>query len=313
MIKKVIGVLLLYFVLSQTSFAYWIWTPETKRWTNPKYAPKESPQEQFNFAKSYYEAKDYTTALNEFRKLVKYYHDAVEAPEAQYYMGLCLEETEKYYEAYQAYQKIIEKYPFSMRTDDVLQKEYIVAQKLLDYKKKVVGIDFTGENAAIDIFRKIIENAPYGKYAAASQYKIGLTMKGKGYFREATEEFQKVLDNYPDSEWAEPAKFQIALCTAKSSLAPAYDQTLTLEAKDKFKEFMKAHPEAELSQEAEERISELKDKEAEANYKIAQFYEKQKAYDSAKIYYHYVIKDFPKSDWAGKALEKIQALERERL
>ena len=312
-LKKGIFVLALWLALSSTAFAYWIWTPQSKKWTNPKYAPKESPQEQLKFAKSYYEAKDYTTAYKEFKKLVKYYVDAVEAPEAQYYMGLCLEEMTKYYEAYQAYQKIVDKYPFSTRMEDVLRQEYIVAQKLLDYRKKMVGIDFTGENAAIEIFRKIVENAPYGKYAAASQYKIGLTYKAKGFFVEATDEFQKVVDEYPESEWAEPAKFQIAQCAAKSSLDASYDQTFTQEAKDKFDEFLKAHPEAELSKEAESRIVELKDKEAESNYKIAAFYEKQREYKSAKIYYDYVIKKFAHSSWAEKAYEKLQEFEKKGL
>ena len=313
MIKKVLFVIILWFACAQASWAFWIWTPETKKWTNPKYAPKESPAEQLNFAKSYYEAKDYTTALNEFKKLVRYYSDAVEAPEAQFYMGLCLEELGKYYEAYQSYQKIIDKYPFSQRTQDVLQREYIVAQKLLDYRSKFAGIDFTGENAAIEIFKKVVENSPYGKYAAASQYKIGLTYKAKGYFEDATTEFQKVLDNYPESEWAEPARFQIALCAAKSSLESAYDQTMTQEAKDKFKEFVKTHPDAELSQEAEQRIGELKEKEAKSNYDIAAFYEKQKEYGSAKIYYNYVIKNYGASIWAGKATDRLRVLEKEKL
>ncbi|MBI5873127.1 MAG: outer membrane protein assembly factor BamD [Candidatus Omnitrophica bacterium] len=310
--KKFFLAILLALFLSQSAYAYWIWTPESKRWTNPKFAPKESPQEQLQFAKSYYDAKDYTTALNEFKKLVKYYSDALEAPEAQYYMGLCLEELGKHYEAYLAYQKIIDKYPFSQRTGDVLQREYIVAQKLLDFKKRVAGIDFTAENTAIDIFRKIIENAPYGKYAAASQYKIGLTLKAKGYFTEANDEFQKVLDSYPESEWAEPAKFQIALCAAKSSLDSSYDQTLTQEAQDKFKQFLEVHPEAELSKEADVRLDELKGKEAQSNFEIGRFYEKQKAYDSAKIYYNYVMKNFPKSTWAQKALGRMQDMERKQ-
>ncbi len=307
--KRFIAAILLCLFFSQSAWAYWIWTPESKRWTNPKYAPKESPQEQLNFAKGYYEAKDYKTAINEFKKLVKYYSDAVEAPEAQYYLGLSLEEIGKYYEAYQAYQKIIDKYPFSQRTNDVLQREYIVAQKLLDYKMNVAGIDFTAENVAIEIFRKIIENAPYGKYAAASQYKIGLALKTKAYFVEATDEFQKVLDSYPDSEWAEPAKFQIALCAAKSSLDASYDQTLTQEAKDKFNEFLQSHPEAELSNEAVARLGDLKDKEAQSNYEVGVFYEREKSYDGAEIYYNFVIKNYPSSQWAERASEKLRVLE----
>jgi outer membrane assembly lipoprotein YfiO len=310
MVKRIISILCVFCFLSQTAWAYWIWTPQSKKWTNPQYAPKESPQEQLKFAISYYEAKDYKVSLDEFKKLIKYYADAVEAPEAQYYTGLCLEGLGKYYEAYQAYQKVISKYPFSTRTADVLQQEYIVAQKLLDYRTRFIGIDMTGENAAMEVFRKIIENAPYGKYASASQYKIGLTLKAKGYYQEATDEFQKVVDNYPDSEWAEPAKFQIALCADKSSLGASYDQTLTQEAQEKFKEFVKAHPDAELSGEAQERIGVLTDKEAESQFNVGQFYEKEGSIDSAKIYYGFVIKNYPKSPWAAKSLERLQAIKR---
>ncbi|MDD5019168.1 MAG: outer membrane protein assembly factor BamD [Candidatus Omnitrophica bacterium] len=307
--KRVFLILFSIFLFSQSAYGYWIWTPESKKWTNPKYAPKESPQEQLKFALGYFEIKDYQTAYNEFKKLVKYYPDALEAPEAQFYMGRCLEETEKYYEAFQAYQKVIDKYPFTERTEDILQQEYIVAQKLLDYRKNVVGINFTGETAALEVFRKIIENAPYGKYAAASQYKIGLTLKAKGDFTEATAEFQKVLDNYPTSEWAEPAKFQIAVCAGRSSLDASYDQTMTQEAVDRFKTFLATHPDAELSEQAELRIDELRDKEAESNFEIGRFYEKQKAFDSAKIYYQFVIKNYPRSIWAQKSLERIKTLE----
>lgn len=264
------------------------------------------------FALGYFEIKDYETAYNEFKKLVKYFNDAVEAPEAQYYMGRSLEEMNKYYEAFQAYQKVIDKYPFTERTDDVLRQEYIVAQKLLDYRKNIVGLNFTGENAALDIFRKIIENAPYGKFAASSQYKIGLTLKAKGDFTEATSEFQKVLDNYPNSEWAEPAKFQIAICAARSSLDASYDQTMTQEAVDKFKVFLATHPDAELSEEADKRIDELRDKEAQSNYEIGEFYEKQKSPESARIYYQFVIKNFPGSSWSRKSMERMKALEGEK-
>jgi len=298
--------------MAQNASAFWIWTPQSQRWSNPKFAPKESPQEQLKFAVTYYEAEDYETAMREFNKLIKHYPDAVEAPEAQFYLGLCLDELGKYYEAYQAFQRVIAKYPFSTRTQDVLEHEYIVAQKLVDYRTSFIGINMTGENAAVEIFRQIIENAPYGKYAAASQYKIGLVNKAKGFFQDATREFQKVVDDYPESEWAEPAKFQIALCADQSSLDADYDQTLTEEAKEKFREFVKKHPDAELSNQAAERIDALRDKEAESQYLVGQFYEKQKAYKSSKIYYNYVVNNYPKSPWAIKALERIQMLERER-
>ncbi|MCM8762916.1 MAG: outer membrane protein assembly factor BamD, partial [Candidatus Omnitrophica bacterium] len=64
--------------------------------------------------------------------------------------------------------------------------------------------------------------------------------------------------------------------------------------------------------EAEKNIAELKDKEAEANFNTAVFYEKQKAYAAAKIYYETVVTNYPQSRWVKLAQEKIKEME-ERL
>ena len=39
------------------------------------------------------------------------------------------------------------------------------------------------------------------------------------------------------------------------------------------------------------------------------FYEKQKAYSSARLYYNDVIQNYSNSKWAAKALERIQVLD----
>ncbi len=192
-----------------------------------------------------------------------------------------------------------------------MKRQYQIGERFFEgEKRKVLGVALpTLENPAIEIFRKVVENSPYGDCAPQAQYKIGLFLKEYGRFNEAKEEFQKVVANYPDSEWAEAAKFQIALCTSKASLKPEYDQEATQEAKEKFEDFVKAHPDVELSKEAQDKARELKDREAESNFKTGQFYEKQRAYQSARIYYRYVIEDYPQSPWASKAQERLKALE----
>src|SRR5512135_1075396 len=95
--------------------AYWIWTPKTGKWVNPKNAVKPSPKEQFESAKGLYESKGYEEAKREFKKLLKSYPKSSEAAESQYYLGLIEEAQGNLYEAFQAYQKVIDKYPFSQR------------------------------------------------------------------------------------------------------------------------------------------------------------------------------------------------------
>ena len=105
-------------------YPYWIWTPKTQKWINPKTAPKPTPKEQFDFAKSLYDIKKYEEAKREFDKLLRSYPKSFEAAESQYYLGLIQEEQGNLYEAYQAYQKTIDKYPFSERIPEIIEREY---------------------------------------------------------------------------------------------------------------------------------------------------------------------------------------------
>jgi outer membrane protein assembly factor BamD (BamD/ComL family) len=128
-------------------------------------------------------------------------------------------------------------------------------------------------------------------------------------YYEAEEEFNKVVSRYPDSEWSAAAKFQIASCRASLSKGFAYDQGSAQEAKEKFAEFVKEHPDAVLSLDAEKNINQIIEKEAEASYNIAVFYEKQRVFDSARIYYNSVINDYGQTSWAAKAASNLQMME----
>ena len=295
------------------AYSYWIWTPKTGKWVNPKSSVKPTPKEQFAFAKAFYNDKKYEEAKREFKKLLKKYPKTFEASESQYYLGLIEEEQDSLYEAYQAYQKVIDKYPFSERIQEVIEHEYKIAERFMTgEKRKAAGIALPVENPAIEIFTKVVENSSFGPLAPKAQYKLALALKGLMRYYEAEEAFNKVLSNYPDSEWVEAAKFQIASCRSSLSRGPAYDQGATQEAKQKFEEFVKEHPEAVLSREAEKNIKQLKVKEAEASFNIGRFYEKQKAYESAKIYYNDTVNNYPDSVWAAKALERLQLMEQKK-
>ena len=81
------------------------------------------------------------------------------------------------------------------------------------------------------------------------------------------------------------------------------------EAKEKFQEFVKTHPDAALSRDAEKNIEFLREKESESNYNIGRFYEKQKAYEAAKVYYNDIINNYSDSIWAARALERLHIME----
>ena len=302
---------ILLFIPAIPSQAFWMWTPETNKWVNPKYAVKDTPQEQLAFAQEFYKSKEYKKAIHEFNKLIDHYPRAKEAADAQYYIGLCLKEQGELYPAFKAYQVVVEKYPFSERSGDIINEQFDIGNQLLEgkgKKGKIVSFVKGGDYDVVDIFRTVIKNAPYGKNAAAAQYKIGLYLQEKELFQESRDEFEKTINDYPESEWAQAAHYQIALSDAKRSSQAQYNQKVTQSAVEEFKTFVKDYPDAEFSDKAKNEIHKLKEKEAENNFVIASFYEKQKKYEAAKVYYTNIVEDYQTTSWAKKALVKLQQI-----
>ncbi len=296
---------------SSPSYAFWIWSPKTGSWKSPKQSVKPTPKGQLKVIQELYDGKKYQEALEESQKLIKHYPKAYEASEAQLFIGLSLEGMQKFYEGYKAYQKVIDKYPFSSRIDEIIERQLKIGQTFMSgEKRKAAGIDLPVENPSIEIFRKVVENSPYGKHAAQAQYLLGMILKNVSRFQEAHDEFEKVVTTYPESEWASPAKFQVADCASKIAPKAEYDQELTQEAKKKFEEFVKSQPDAALQEEARSQIDSLKEKEAQGNLHTAGFYEKQKKYDAARIYYQEIVNNCSYCESASIAREKLKELEK---
>jgi outer membrane protein assembly factor BamD len=274
-------------------------------------AVKNTPKAQLNHALEFYHAKKYPEAMAEFKKLIRNYPRAKEAPEAQYYIGQSWEELGKPFEAFKAYQVVIDKYPFSERAGEIVEIQYEIGNALLEgrgRRSKWIEVAIGMDDRTIEVFRAVIKNAPYGNYAPVAQYKIGLYLKEKGLFQEARDEFEKTINDYPKSEWAKAAKFQIAMADSQRSSGASREQKVTSIALDEFKEFVASHPDSELSPQAKSQIAQLRNKEAENNFLIAQFYEKQKNFKSARVYYKDIIDKYADTQWAVKALKRLKII-----
>ena len=300
-----VGLSALIFV--ESSPAYWVWTPETKKFVNPKYAVKDSPKEQFDWAMSFYDAKDYKRAAAEFEKLAKHYEFSEYAPRAQYYAGLSYENMGKHYTAFLAYQKGVDNFPHTEHLDDIIAREFKIANLFAEKPNpKVLGVDImTSVDRAIEIYRKVVENAPFGPLADEAQYRMGEVMKRASLFEEATLAFQKVIDDYPTSKFADKAQYEVAQCAYKASLQPAYDAGPTDRALKIFEEYAYSGKDDKLSEEAKKTMQRLKDKAAEKSMLTAKFYEQQHHPRSAIIYYQDVLDRYPDSSHAPTAKAKI--------
>ena len=299
-------------ITAQSAFAYWVWTPESGKWENPKYAPKDTPEDQMEYAIGFYQKGNFKMGLKEFKKLIKYYPLSKEASTAQYYIGRIMEKLDNPYDAFKAYQKVIDLYPYTELVDEVIEREFKIGEMFLAGKKlKLLGLlKVPAKDKAIEIFKAVANNSPYGQYAEMAIFNAGMAYKDIKDYDNAMLMFKDVIDKYPNSKLIDTARYQLAECSKLVSLKSDYDQTPTKEARKEFEDFIEKHPESDMSTEAREIVDKLKDREAENTYNTAQFYEARQMPESALIYYRDVIQDYPDTEWVKKAEERIDEIEK---
>ena len=310
-IRSLIAFLCLMTAAVSSADAAWIWTPQTRRWINPKNAAKDTPREQMEVALNFFEAGDYVKSAKEFVKLVRTYPRSELAPDAEYLAGVSYERQKDLSAAFIAYKKVIEIYPFSDRFKDSIEREFAVAEALYAGEKmKILGpIKVVSTDKAIEVYDHIVQHAPYGEYGDKAQFRLGDCYIRQKQYEEANRAFQKVIEDYSNSPLLEQAKFKVAFCARQLSLKASYDQSATDEAITWYEKFIASHPSSDLLEHAQESLKQLHTIKAQGLMQVGDFYEMQKKPLAATVYYKQIIRDYSDTEVAAQAVSKLNAME----
>lgn len=304
--------LLVTFVVADVSYAFWIWTPKSKTFINPKFAVKDTPQAQYDWAMRFYEAGDFARAADEFRRLTEYYPDSDLAPESQYYAGRSYEESGKYLFAFQNYQKTIDNYPYTRRMEDILRREYNIAN-IFQTKDtaKLMNLELSESmDRAAEMYKSVVDNSPFGEYAEKALYKSAECYRRMRKYKEAVEAYERIINDYPESGLVPEAKYQMAYTKYEASLNPEYDQESTDEALKEFKQISDTTAVPAIAVEAQKVFDQLKERKADSILNIARFYDKNKKYKGALMYYDDIVTRFEGTEAAGLAQKRIDSLKK---
>ncbi len=256
-------------------------------------------------------AGEWKMALESYRQLVEDYPRSPPAPEAQFRIGVCLEEVDDLYGAFRAYQTLLEEFPGKNNLSEILRRQYEIGKAYLEGRKRwflFLRIR-SGLGRAEEIFRTVLNNATFSKVSPRAQFGLARTFQLRGDYREAILEYEQVLINYPGSEVIAPALFQTGICYYQEALRADYDQQEVNEAVRNLRRFIHSFPEDPRRPRAEEMISELMDRKAKKAFDIARYYERKGSPTGARIYYREVVERYPESQYAGPAREKLGELE----
>ncbi|HYJ06955.1 MAG TPA: outer membrane protein assembly factor BamD [Chthoniobacterales bacterium] len=250
------------------------------------------------------------SAIKAYRTIVKKYSRDTLAAGSCFRMGQLQEQTHQYILAAQSYAVVADRYQKSERFEEAIEGLFRIGEMYLKgQKQKILGIPIkSGMSQAVLIFNTIIRTAPYGKHTARAQFNLGRAYEKQGSNELAIAAYQAVVEKFPNDPIAVDAQYQIGYIWSQASSRGTYDPATATHAKVGFEDFLARYPNSEKATQARENLKRMERKQTSTAYDIAKFYDKQKYYRAAAIYYNEVIRQQPSSPEAERAKKRVSEL-----
>lgn len=188
-------------------------------------------------------------------------------------------------------------------------------------------------------------NDPVGRDALLLVADSYVRQGGTSAYTEARYRYRDYLNRYPDAPKRDYARYQFAYCSDKEHGKPDRDQTPTREAIQQYQALIREYPDSAYAGAARERVRQLIDLLAEHEFSVGYFYmrkgslgsamgrfssveerfpeygAKDKLFyyqgrtlsrlgreDEAARYYSRLLEEYPQSDFAKKARDRLKKL-----
>jgi len=246
-----------------------------------------------------YKQQNYKLALKLLRTMQEEYTNSPYAVRSLEYIAQCENQLGDPYAAFEAYQKIWDDHKDFAKLPSITRNQMMIGNYYLNVKQY---------KEAIEIYRKILDNAPHSDVAAAAQYSLAQAHVGDDDYEPAKSELEKLMKNYPTSQLVDDAAFQVGYIEYLQSADAAYDQQPTANAIAAFRRFVSNFPSSPKVAEAQRYIRELRGRRADSLLKQADFYDNIRATKSAEIVYREVIEQYPDTSYADQARGQLNKL-----
>ncbi|MGI9241892.1 MAG: tetratricopeptide repeat protein [Verrucomicrobiales bacterium] len=227
-------------------------------------------------------------ALDIYKDVVRKYPVTTSAAMSQYKIGAIQKSQGHWDKAFKSFQTFIDEYKQSSAFDAAVASQFEIAEASQsgEYKEKFVGISRKVQRSEVlEMYEAVISNAPYSEYAPQAQFAIGAVREENGDGPAAVLAYKKVVASYPKTALAAEAQFRIGEIGAKAIEDGSRNIANVDSSRRAYEDLLIGYDDHERRDEAESRVVEFNELEAQKAFEVGRFYEKQKQYKSAALYY----------------------------
>ncbi len=273
---------------------------------------RKRAKEQLQVAQDAFDRGEYRLATKAANRVVKVWPLSDYAGRAQYLVGRCYEARKMDERAFKNYQLTLTKYPKVENYDEILSRQYGIAQRFLGGQRfKLFGVLplFRNMEKTAVMFGQVVLNGPYNETGPKAQLDIGSAQEKQKNYPMAVKAYEKAADRYFDQTLvASDAIYRAGKAWEKQALRAEYDQSKAGSAIDLMRDFIELYPDDKRVGNAKKTIADLRLEQARGAFETGRFYERYKRWLGAVIYYNESLQRDQNSPYAEQCRQRIEVL-----
>lgn len=192
---------------------------------------------------------------------------------------------------------------FNENTEKVIEEGIPDAkQEALLLEEAMAAYDDGLHSVAKNSFVELEKRFPSGFFAPFAELKAADSDFFRRDFIAALPLYEEYLRLHPQHESAAYVKYQIANCYRGQYRGPKQDQSPLYKAIEGYKTLLRDHPESIYAAQARRRITEARDRTAEHEAFVADFYYRQGLSEASAFRYAQLLKYYPQSGITARAM-----------
>ena len=273
-----------------------------------------SAQDEYNAASVAFQKKKWTAVKEHSKKVIDFASDSPFIGDLYFYMGAAHFHQKDFDKANYYFSKFLKDHNSPKYFEEALIYKFEIAEQFQKgAKKHLFGAEkmpklTSAWEDAYFLYDEVITTLPRHEVAAKALFNKATMMRVEEKFAESIEIFQTLIRRFPKNPLAPKSYIAIAeaYCAESKNVFP--DRDFLDQARLNVKKFKRDFPSDERVVQVDKMLSSMQDNYAEDLWDSANYFARKKKMQSCILYYTSIVRKFPESKFAPKALKKISEL-----